>query len=112
MERSSTNTPPASPMVTARSRSCPGWMSGLIHFTNFGIGIQPRADQRALVGVIGVPVVAGEMLIVPDELPGLGVERDGRVAVKIRRRACGRPRRGCRCGAPQRWSGMGFATPQ
>ena len=52
----------------------------------FGIGIEARAHQRSLMGVIGIPIVAREMLVIPGEFPGRGIERDGRVAVEIRGR--------------------------
>src|SRR5271165_6537972 len=42
--------------------------------------------ENALVIVIRVPVVAGKLLVVPDELAGLHVERDRRVAIEVGRR--------------------------
>ncbi len=50
-----------------------------------GVGIDQRAQQDALLVVIGVPVVARQLLVVPDELSGRDVERDRRVAVEIGR---------------------------
>ena len=50
------------------------------------IGIDDRADQRLFLVDVHVPVVAGQMLVVPDELARVGVERDRRVAVEIGRR--------------------------
>src|SRR2546426_952085 len=46
-----------------------------------GVGVQARAHEDALVVVIRIPVVAGKLLVVPDELARLDVERNGRIAV-------------------------------
>lgn len=47
------------------------------------IGIDARANEGSLVDVIEVPVVAGQVLVVPDELAGLDVDGDGGVAVEL-----------------------------
>ncbi len=41
------------------------------------------ANQNAFLVVVGVPVVAGQFLEVPDQLAGLDVERQRRVAVEL-----------------------------
>ena len=51
-----------------------------------GIGIDDGADQGLLVRDVHVPVVAGQMLVVPDELARVGIQRDRRVAVEVGRR--------------------------
>jgi hypothetical protein len=61
-------------------------------FTGFDFGVDPfelriRAqlgvDEGALVGPILVPVVAGEVLVIPQQLAGVGIERQRRVAVEV-----------------------------
>ena len=47
------------------------------------VGIEFFADQRALVRVVHVPIVGGQMLVIPFELARFRIERDGGVAVKI-----------------------------
>ena len=50
------------------------------------IGIDRGPHQHSFVRVVQVPVIARQMLVVPDELAGVGIERHGRIAVEIRRR--------------------------
>ena len=45
--------------------------------------------QRALMRIVGVPVIAREMLVIPGELAGIRIDRNRGIAVQIRRR---RPR--------------------
>ena len=58
-------------------------------FDEFGIGADFGVDQRSLVDMVGIPIVAGQMLVVPDELAGIDVERERAVAVEFRRRLVG-----------------------
>ena len=41
------------------------------------------ADEKAFLVVVGIPVVAGQFLVMPDQLAGLDAERHGRVAVEL-----------------------------
>src|SRR2546426_9632930 len=50
------------------------------------VGVQARANEDALMVVIRIPIVAGKLLVIPDELARLDVERNGRIAVEIGRR--------------------------
>src|SRR5262245_46623975 len=50
------------------------------------IGVDGGANERALMDMIEVPVIARKVLVVPLELPGLDVDRDCRVAVELGRR--------------------------
>ena len=75
------------------------------------IGTDRRAHQHALVRVVQVPVVARQMLVVPDELAGVGIQRDRRIAVEIggrgeRNRSALPPWRAARV------FGIGLAMPQ
>ena len=45
-------------------------------FDVLGIGIDTRAHQDALLIVVRVPVVAGQLLVVPRELSGADIERN------------------------------------
>src|SRR5690606_4539978 len=51
-----------------------------------GIGIDDGADQHLLLVDVHVPVIARQMLVVPDELARIDVERDRGVAVEVRGR--------------------------
>src|ERR1019366_3096238 len=55
----------------------------------FGIGREARVDESALVGVVGIPIVAGQVLVIPGEFAGGGIEGDGGVAVEIGGRGTG-----------------------
>ena len=48
-----------------------------------GIGIDRGPQQRSLVDVVGIPVVAGQVLVIPDELAGIDVQRHRRVRVQV-----------------------------
>src|SRR5262249_53451887 len=57
-----------------------------------GIGIERGAQQRSLVDVVEIPIVPRQMLVVPFELPGLDIERQGRIGIEIGGRGlCGGP---------------------
>ena len=78
-----THMPPPSPTVITTSRCSPRRTSGLIHLTKLGSGATAVCTStRSLIDVL-VPVVARQMLVVPDELAGVGLQRDGRVAVEV-----------------------------
>ena len=53
------------------------------------IGADARADQRPLVGVIEVPVIARDVLVIPRQLAGVDVKGNGKIAIEIRRRRAG-----------------------
>ena len=76
------------------------------------IGTDARAHQRAFMRVVGVPVVAGQMLVVPGELAGVRIRARSSNCCRGRRALTGKRRRGCRRAVPMRWSGIGLATPQ
>ena len=50
------------------------------------VGVQARAHEDALLVVIRIPIVAGKLLVVPEELARRDLERNGRIAVEIGRR--------------------------
>ncbi len=50
---------------------------GVDPFDELRIGSQLEVQQRAFVGVIGIPVVTGQMLVIPVELAGGGIDGDG-----------------------------------
>ena len=58
---------------------------GIDPFHELRIGIQSRPQQSSFVRVIGIPIVAGQMLVIPGELAGSGIDRDGGIAVEIGR---------------------------
>jgi hypothetical protein len=58
-------------------------------FDELRIGTDLGVDQGPLVNMIGIPIVAGQMLIIPDELAGIDVERERAVAVELRGRLVG-----------------------
>ena len=47
------------------------------------IGRDAGPHQHPLLVVVGVPIVGGQLLVVPDQLAGLDVQRNRRVAVEI-----------------------------
>ena len=55
----------------------PAWNIRIDPFYRTGIGIDGRAQQGSLMNMIEVPVVARQMLVIPEEFAGLDVERDG-----------------------------------
>ena len=59
---------------------------GIDPLDGFRIRLEHRRDDRSLVRVVEIPVVTGTVLVIPDEFAGLDIQRDGRVAVEIRRR--------------------------
>ncbi len=50
------------------------------------VGVERRPDQRLLMVDVHVPVVTGQVLVVPDELARAGTQRHRRVAVEVGRR--------------------------
>jgi hypothetical protein len=65
------------------SCSLPDVSFGLIHFTGLRIGTDFGVNQQAFVIVIGVPIIARQFLVIPIELAGLDIERDGGIAEQI-----------------------------
>ena len=47
------------------------------------IGADACAHQRSFMREVGVPVVGGQMLVVPGQFPGVRIQRDCRIAVEI-----------------------------
>src|SRR5688572_28089951 len=45
------------------------------------IGIEPRSKQSPFMRVVRIPVVAGQMLVIPRELAGVRIQGDSRVAI-------------------------------
>ncbi len=60
-----------------------GLDSGVEPFGGGMRGIEGGGDQDAIVGPVFIPIVAGQMLVVPVQLAGVGVDRDGRIAEQI-----------------------------
>ena len=71
------------------------WNIRVDPFDELRIGADGGPHQNSFVRVIHIPVVARQMLVIPNELAGIGIERHGRIAVKVRRR-----RKGNRSGVP------------
>ena len=76
------------------------------------IGIDDRADQRLLLVDVHVPVVAGQMLVVPDELARVGVAARPSSCCRDRPAHGAGSRRRCRRAGRARVFGIGLAMPQ
>ena len=59
---------------------------GVDPFHSRGIGIKGGSNEDSLLSVVGVPVIPGQMLVIPDQLTGFRIQGDGRIAVKFRGR--------------------------
>ena len=55
---------------------------GLIHGTSAGSGAHGHVDQVAFENVVQVPVVAGQVLVVPDRVAGGRIRRQGAVGIQ------------------------------
>src|SRR5690348_13644261 len=48
-----------------------------------GRGIESGGDQDAVIGPVFIPIVAGQMLVIPIQFAGVGVDRESGIAVQI-----------------------------
>ena len=71
---------PGMPVMTLR-RS-PGLIFGLIHATSFASRRDRGLHEQPLERMIEIPVI-DDVLVVPDDLAGVGVERERRVVIEV-----------------------------
>ena len=109
--RSLTHTPPPSPTVIATSRSTPFAHVRVDPLHVPRIGIDDRADQRLLLVDVHVPVVAGQMLVVPDELARVGVAARPSSCCRDRPAHGAGSRRRCRRAGRRACSASGWRCP-
>ncbi len=75
--------PPPSPTITGNVALLAAPDVRVDPLDELRIRVDRRSKQRPLVRVVLVPIVARQMLVVPGELAGVGIQRDGRIAVEI-----------------------------
>ena len=83
---------PGMPVTTLR-RS-PGRSLGLIQVTCARIGRHGGIDQQPLERMIEIPVI-DDVLVIPDDLSGVGVQRQRRVVIEVL---------SCRCRRAGTWA--------